>query len=137
MSHTHTLPGVCQRHDVLYNFLTGGAVSREVVHLESALTHPDYAGLSKRELAARLRAELSAELPMGLLAAISWMLGSACVVRVRHGPAALDLPAPLLDVVLDVVEEVGHDDSRIAQDVDERRRNPTLPLVRLHQTRRD
>gem|GEM_PF-5290409 len=110
----------------------------EVVHLESALTHPDYVGLSKRELAARVRAELSTEAPMGVLAAVTWLLASARVVRTAHrDPAPLDRPRPLFDVVLDVVEKVGHHAPGAAEEVENAYRDQTLPLVCVVKTRRD
>ena len=109
-------------------------MSGELVHLELAFVHPNYRGSSRRELASALRVDLS-EAPLDVLVAISWLLGepSACVQRTPGS----ELRAETRDVVFEVVEDAGLDFPGLPEQVQEVRRNATLPLLRVVQSRRD
>lgn len=107
----------------------------ELVHLDAALVHANYAGMSRRELLSRLRIELT-DAPMAILARVSWMLAnpSACVESVS--PSG-ELATEALDVVLEVVENPRRRSPGLGEQVQELRRDAALPLIRLVKSGRD
>lgn len=114
----------------------------ELIHLDPALdlasVHPNYRGLRHRDLLSALRVDLDEDVPMEVVAAISVLLGNGTVrgsARVE-GLLGREALVPRPQVVLEVLER-REDTPSLAEQVEQARRQPSLPLVRLHKTRRD
>lgn len=99
----------------------------ELIHLDLALVHPKYRGLTHEELLSALRVDLTGA-PMDVAVAMSWLLAEG-LPRVELA-AGGQTAAPGDEIGLEVLEDLRVAPA-VAEEVEEARGQPALPLVRL------